>query len=298
MILQYFDLFVCVSSVDVYCSYVEDGPNLFWCQLKIRNSELDRMASEVANAPRNPITSNLSNGRACIAQSLKYHAVYRAVIREIQPGGCRVTFIDYGNSEFVPITYLYEIPRKFLEYKTFALPFELHGCKSLDLTSKPLLDFFGSLVGGENILILNVIQSNNMEVQQCKLFVLNGTNVLGMLGHKMSELSTYAAAPKLKTGIATMANEAENPRRPIPTDRTNSAISQGKSDEAIDVPQDRYSSNNKKASNSEKFCSNLVKNEVESKGYDYLVLFVIFALHAVVILHRLDLTLICFEQFL
>lgn len=200
-------------SVAVYCSYVEDGPNLFWCQLKSQEHVLDRMASELANAPRNPITSKLSIGRACIARYSEDLALYRAVIQKIQSDGCRVTFIDYGNSEFVPYTELYEIPSKFLEYKTFAWSFQLHGCKALNLTNKRLLDYFGSLVGGENVLDLKVIPSNNIQVQQCELYIANGQSVLEILQDKMSDLNTYPAAPSLEKGDKVVIRTTMNARK-------------------------------------------------------------------------------------
>lgn len=209
-----FFLNVCVSLfAAVYCSYVEDGPNLFWCQLKSQEHVLDRMASELANAARNPITAKLSIGRACIARYSEDLALYRAVIQNIQPDGCRVTFIDYGNSEFVPHSELYEIPSKFLECQTFAWSFQLNGCKALNLTSKPLLDYFGSLVGGENVLDLKVIPSNNIQVQQCELYIANGNSVLEILQAKMSDLNTYPVAPNLKNDDMVVIRTTLNARK-------------------------------------------------------------------------------------
>lgn len=197
----------------VYCSYVEDGPNLFWCQLKSQEHTLDRMASQLANAPRNPITTKVSIGMACIARFSEDHALYRAVIQKVQPDGCRVTFIDYGNSEFVRYDELYEIPAEFLEHKTFAWSFQLYGCKSLNLTEKRLLNYFESLVCNENVLDLKVIPSNNIQVQQCELFIANGQNVLEILKDKMTDLNTYSAAPPLRNGEVVVFRTALNAKK-------------------------------------------------------------------------------------
>lgn len=46
----------------VYCSYVEDGPNLFSVQLKNQEHILDRMSNELTNFELNNITTRLSIG--------------------------------------------------------------------------------------------------------------------------------------------------------------------------------------------------------------------------------------------
>lgn len=197
----------------VYCSYVEDGPNLFWCQLKSLEHVLDRLASQLANAPRNPIKTKVSIGMACIARFSEDLALYRAVIQKIQPDGCRVTFIDYGNSEFVPYNELYEIPSQFLENKTFACSFQLYGCKELDLTNKRLIDYFSSIVCNENVLDLKVVQTNHIQVQQCELYIANGESVLDILKAKMTDLNTYPAASNLKNGDMVIMRTALNAKK-------------------------------------------------------------------------------------
>lgn len=197
----------------VYCSYVDDGPNLFWCQLKSLEHVLDRIASQLGNAPRNPLTTKVSIGMACIARFSEDKSLYRAVIQSIQPDGCRVTFIDYGNSEFVPYNELYEIPDQFLDYKTFAWPFQLFGCKELELSNKRLVDYFRSLVCNENVLDLKVIPSKNIQMQQCELYIANGQNVLDILKKKMSDLSTYPAASILNNGDMVLIRTALNAKK-------------------------------------------------------------------------------------
>lgn len=162
--------------------------------------ELDRMTLELANSVRSPITTKLVSGQACLAQYPKDLVLYRAVIKNIQPEGCCVTFIDYGNSEYVPYTALYEIPSKFLKPEAFASPFQLHGRKKLNLKNKRLLNCFELIVGGQ--LDLKMMESNNINVQQCELYEANGKSILELLKDadelKMSELSTCPVAPNIK----------------------------------------------------------------------------------------------------
>lgn len=183
----------------VYCSYFEDGPNLFWVQLKSQEHQLDRLLSDLSNAPRTPITTKLSIGMACIARFSEDQVLYRAVIQSVQGNGCRVTFVDYGNSELVSFDDMYEIPNEFLEFKTFAMPFQLYGCKELGTISQRLKDYFGSLVGHSNVLDLKVVPSNNVQVQQCELYISNGLNIFNLLKEKKNELSSFPYPPTLKS---------------------------------------------------------------------------------------------------
>lgn len=184
----------------VYISYIEDGPNLFSVQLKSQEHTLDRMMSELSNVPRNPITTKVSTGMACIARFSEDQHLYRAVIQNVQAEGCRVTFIDYGNSEYVLFSEMFEIPLYFLDYKTFAMSFQLYGIKELAGINDRLKAYFESLVANDNVLDLKVVPSNNVQVQQCELYISNGQNVLNLLKQKKNELSSFSNAPQLKEG--------------------------------------------------------------------------------------------------
>lgn len=188
----------------VYCSYIENGPNEFYIQLKSQEHILDRLASDLSSAPRVPLQSkmpiNMSCiGMACIARFSEDQSLYRAVIHKVHTNGCRVIFVDYGNSELVPLSELYEIPYTFLEHKTFAMPFELHRCKELGPIDDRLKNAFNELVK-DAVLDLKVIPSSKSTVQQCELFLPNGSNILHLLLEKKDELSSFPNPPHLKDG--------------------------------------------------------------------------------------------------
>lgn len=90
----------------VYCSYIENGPNEFYIQLKSQEHILDRLSSDLSSAPRIQLISkmpiNMSCiGMACIARFSEDQSLYRAVIHKVHTNGCRVIFVDFGNSELV-----------------------------------------------------------------------------------------------------------------------------------------------------------------------------------------------------
>lgn len=181
----------------VYSSYVENGPHLFWVQLKSHEHVLDRLANEIANVPRVPLTSKISPGMACIVRYSEDKALYRAVIQSQKNDKCRVTFVDYGNSETVPCSEMFEIPANLLEPKTYAMPFQLHGCNELGTTDQRLNRYFETLIS-DKVLDLKVIPVNGAQVQQCEMFLPNGANVLHLLKEKKSQFFSYPNPPQLK----------------------------------------------------------------------------------------------------
>lgn len=188
----------------VYVTYIENGPNEFYVQLKSQEHVLDRLASDLSSAPRVQLVSKMPInmaciGMACMARYSEDQALYRAVIHKVHTNGCRVIFVDYGNSEFVPLNELYEIPMNFLEHKTFAMPFELHRCKELGPIDDRLKKAFDELVK-DATLELKVIPSTKSTAQQCELFLSNGENILHLLMAKKHELNSYPNPPYLKDG--------------------------------------------------------------------------------------------------
>lgn len=182
----------------VFCSYVEDGPNLFSVRLKSQEHILERMVNDLANVPRNQLATKHVIGLACIARYSEDNMLYRAVIQSVQANGCRVTFIDYGNSEFVSFSEIFEIPSKFLEHKAFSLPFQLAGRKKLHPIDKGLKDFFKDLIS-EAELELRVVPSDNPQLQQCELYI-KAQSVLDMLKEHQTACNSYPTAPNLNDG--------------------------------------------------------------------------------------------------
>lgn len=179
----------------VVCSYFEDGPNKFWVQLKGSEHILDKMCSEIANAPRKNLTNPMP-GVACIARFSTDKMLYRAVIKTVQTNGCHVIFVDYGNSEFVTFPDIYEIPNQFLEHKTFAMQYQLAGVDQLGPMNQRLTEYFTALTENAD-LELKVVPSDNMHIRQVELHICHN-NIFDMLMEKKNEFTTYPMAEPLK----------------------------------------------------------------------------------------------------
>lgn len=195
----------------VYCSYVEDGPSLFSVQLKNHEHILNKMAFDLGNAPRIPITTKMMIGMACLARYAEDNSLYRAVIQKVQANGCRVTFIDYGNSDFVPFTEIFQIPQKFLEHKIFSIPFQLAGIKRLQPIDERLNEYFKAITDKTD-LELKVVPSDNPQIQQCELFI-EAKSVLEILLAKQTQSNTFSAPPALKDGEKVIIRYAQTAKQ-------------------------------------------------------------------------------------
>lgn len=178
----------------VYCSYVQDGPNLFSIQLKKNESALDRMMNDMPNVPLVNLTTKPTIGMACLARFSE--DLYRAAIMNIQHNVCRVTFIDFGNSADVPHAEIYEIPEKFLHHKTLSIQFTLFDCKQLEPIDDTLKQYFDCLVDDQELELKVMPIEGPIYVQCCELY-LNNRNVLELLKNKRLELKSYTNAQQL-----------------------------------------------------------------------------------------------------
>lgn len=193
----------------VYCSFAQDGPHLFSVQLKNQEHILDNMMTNLANVQLRNLTHKPSIGMACIARYSEDRGFYRAAIVNIQPKVCRVTYIDYGNSEDVAFTDIFEVPDKFLEHKIFAIQFSLSGTKQIEPIDDRLKEYFSNLVRDAELELKVMPLDGPMFVQYCDLFYKN-RNVLDMLKDKMLEFNSYPNPRQLTDGDQVIIRYVEN----------------------------------------------------------------------------------------
>lgn len=174
----------------VYCSFVHDGPSLFSIQLKNQEHILDRMMTDLGNIPLKNLTTKPTIGMACIARYSEDKNIYRAAIMNINRNFCRVTYIDYGNSEDVSFADIYEIPAKFLEHKTFSIQFTLSGCNRIEPIDSRIKDYFRKLVGESELELKVMPLDGPLFVQYCELYLKN-RNILHSLRDKQIDFNSY-----------------------------------------------------------------------------------------------------------
>lgn len=169
----------------VYVSYVESGPSSFAVQLQAAEETLSTFMGEINNSPAIPLTQPLMPGSVCLGRFTEDKTLCRAVVVAVLDDKCRLYYVDFGNSEILPYSEIFELPQQFITPKVMALRFALAGLKNLTITDE-IKSYFKELVT-EKLLHLRVVPPEGPPLKQYGELKLNGTNVLDLLVQKMKE---------------------------------------------------------------------------------------------------------------
>ncbi|XP_023716578.1 maternal protein tudor isoform X3 [Cryptotermes secundus] len=181
----------------VYVSYVEDGPSSFAIQLQAAEGMLSTVMHEINNAPAVPLTQPLMPGSVCIGRFTEDLTLCRAVVMAVLDDKCRLYYVDFGNSEILPYSEVFELPQQFINPKVMALRFCLAGLRNLTITDE-LKSYFKELVT-EKLLRLRVVAPEGPPIKQYGELYLNGANVLDLLVKKMKEKQVPCSFPVMPT---------------------------------------------------------------------------------------------------
>uniref|UniRef100_A0A182PCP1 Tudor domain-containing protein n=1 Tax=Anopheles epiroticus TaxID=199890 RepID=A0A182PCP1_9DIPT len=188
---------------EVTVSYVHNGPKQFMVQLRKSDSTLQQMMSALARVPLRSINRKLQLGMPCLARFSHNHMIYRALITALRPdGNCTVSYVDYGHSETVHPSSLFEIPPEFLRYEIFSARFALSNVRRLEDVNADVAGIFSRLVAGK-VLTLKVTPPEGAAfVSYCELYE-NGENIFHRLQKLCREqVYRYPAQCSLQRGAS------------------------------------------------------------------------------------------------
>uniref|UniRef100_A0A182QBN1 Tudor domain-containing protein n=1 Tax=Anopheles farauti TaxID=69004 RepID=A0A182QBN1_9DIPT len=191
------------SLYEVSVSYVQNGPKQFMVQLRSSEPALKQMMSALARVPLRTITRKLQLGMACLARYSHTQMIYRALITALGPDGlCTVSFVDYGHSETIHPSCLYEIPPEFVRYEIFSTRFALSNVRRLEDVNADVAGIFSRLVLGK-VLTLKVTPPEGAAfVSYCELYE-NGENVFSwLLKHCREQVYRFAPPGRLARGAS------------------------------------------------------------------------------------------------
>lgn len=179
----------------VYVSHVEDGPSSFAVQLQAAEGMLSTVMNEINTAPAVPLTQPLMPGSVCLGRFMEDLTLCRAVVTAVLDDKCRLYYVDFGNSEILPYSDIFELPQQFINPKAMALRFSLAGLKNLTITDE-IKSYFKELVT-EKLLHLQVVAPEGPPIKQYGELRLSGTNVLDLLVKKMKEKEICCSFPMM-----------------------------------------------------------------------------------------------------
>ena len=144
---------------DMYVSHI-NSPVQFWLQMPTADDVLTVLQSELSTVCEGNENIVLVNRRsACCAKFSEDGCWYRSTVQDESSEGLTVRFVDYGNSETVPASQVFELQPKFLETPVQAIECSLASIEDNTFTEENVSVFSG-LVMGKELLVSFVKQLN------------------------------------------------------------------------------------------------------------------------------------------
>ncbi|KAH8371983.1 hypothetical protein KR093_009569 [Drosophila rubida] len=195
---------------DVYVSFVENGPHLFWVQLKSASNDLNAMMGQIEHMRLQSLSQYPGVGTACVARFSEDGNCYRALVSAVYGQRYRVVYVDYGNSEMVSLSDLYTIPQELLKIKPFAFRFALAGAKELGALDESMKRIFKNSALYINFQLTVQAAESVGSMQTCHL-LHNGNSMLDVLKKLKNSRQAYAKADQLQDDDAVEIRYIDSP---------------------------------------------------------------------------------------
>ncbi|XP_014611434.1 PREDICTED: maternal protein tudor isoform X1 [Polistes canadensis] len=142
------------SKYPVYVSHVEDGPQKFSIQIQSTSEILSKLMGDINSHPTEPLQEPPLPGSVCLGRYTMDKVLCRAVVMAVMKNKCKLYYVDFGHSEILPYTDIFQLPPQYINPKVLSIRFTLSGVKELNVTSE-MCGYFKQIVSGR-LLILHV----------------------------------------------------------------------------------------------------------------------------------------------
>nr|XP_034196257.1 maternal protein tudor-like isoform X2 [Osmia lignaria]XP_034196258.1 maternal protein tudor-like isoform X2 [Osmia lignaria] len=140
------------SKHDVYVSFVEDGPHKFSVHL-ISTSEILRVLMREINAhPLKPLQEPPLPGSVCLGRFTQDKVLCRAVVMSVTDSKCKLYYVDFGHTELLPYTDIFQLPPHFINPRVLSIRFTLSGVYELNATDE-MKQYFKDIVSGKPLVL-------------------------------------------------------------------------------------------------------------------------------------------------
>lgn len=172
-----------VGSVhDVYVSYVDDGPMKFAVQVQTMSQALRQLMKEINNHPTSPLQEPPMPGSVCLGRYSLDKVLCRAVVMSVMELKCKVYYVDFGHTEVLSYSDIFQLPPQYIRPKVLSIRFTLSGLKDMVIT-QATKDYFREIVSGKT-LVLRVKPSEGQPLIQYGELYDNNTSIRDILIEK------------------------------------------------------------------------------------------------------------------
>lgn len=170
------------SNHEVFISHVEDGPQKFSVQVESTRDILTRLMNEINSHPKQSLQEPPLPGSVCLGRYKDIagdRVLCRAVVMSVMEHKCKLYYVDFGHTEVLPYTDIFQLPSEYINPKVLSIRFTLSGLKEL-IISPEMKEYFKELVY-RRLLILHVRPPEGPPLIQYGDLYDNGVNVKDML---------------------------------------------------------------------------------------------------------------------
>ncbi|XP_071555768.1 protein tudor isoform X1 [Temnothorax nylanderi] len=170
------------SSHEVLISHVEDGPQKFSVQVESTRAILTCLMNDINNHPKQPLQEPPLPGSVCLGRykdTSGDRVLCRAVVMSVMEHKCKLYYVDFGHTEVLPYTDIFQLPPEYINPKVLSIRFTLSGLKELSI-SQDMKEYFKDLVY-RRLLILHVRPPEGPPLIQYGDLYDNGVNVKDLL---------------------------------------------------------------------------------------------------------------------
>ncbi|CAL1676055.1 unnamed protein product [Lasius platythorax] len=170
------------SQYQVLISHVEDGPQKFSVQVESTQAILTQLMNEINNHPKQPLQEPPLPGSVCLGryrETAEDGVLCRAVVMSVMEHKCKLYYVDFGHTEVLPYTDIFQLPPEYINPKVLSIRFTLSGLRELNITQE-MKTYFKELVH-RKLLILHVRPPEGPPLIQYGNLYDNGVNIKDML---------------------------------------------------------------------------------------------------------------------
>lgn len=170
------------SQYQVLISHVEDGPQKFSVQVESTQTILTQLMNEINNHPKQPLQEPPLPGSVCLGryrETAEDGVLCRAVVMSVMEHKCKLYYVDFGHTEVLPYTDIFQLPPEYINPKVLSIRFTLSGLRELNITQE-MKTYFKELVH-RKLLILHVRPPEGPPLIQYGNLYDNGVNIKDML---------------------------------------------------------------------------------------------------------------------
>ncbi|XP_012223207.2 maternal protein tudor isoform X2 [Linepithema humile] len=167
------------SKHEVLISCVEDGPQKFSVQVESTKDVLTRLMNEINSRPKQSLQEPPLPGSVCLGRYTGDGVLCRAVVMSVMEHKCKLYYVDFGHTEVLPYTDIFQLPPEYINPKVLSIRFTLSGLKELNVTQE-MKQYFTELVH-RKVLVLHVRPPEGPPLIQYGDLYDNNVNIKDML---------------------------------------------------------------------------------------------------------------------